>query len=79
MAKQTRDQKLAAKLRAEQGDSYQSASDRAARATCDPDASAAQVYDQIRDTPASRDRRASAKTPDSVGRWRRSVSPKWNG
>lgn len=79
MAKMTRDQKLAAKLRAQQGDSYQSATDRSrSRSSVDTDVSDTNLYNSIRDTEESLRRRASSKSPDSVSRWRRSVDPEWN-
>lgn len=72
MPKMTRDQKLAAKLRAQQGSAYQSASDRARKA------SGGDPYDTVRATPDSQRRRASAKSPKALAGWRKTVSPEWN-
>lgn len=41
-------------------------------------ASDAEIYDQVRATDASADRRSRSKSTESVSRWRRSVKPEWN-
>lgn len=96
----SRDEKIAAKLRAKQGDSYVSASDsNKAKAKAKrksepkpvvPDTTStesrsatrppthAEIYDQVRDTPASRQRRSDSKSAGSVDRWRRGVSDEYN-
>lgn len=92
----SRDEKIAARLKARQGDSYVSASDRnKAKRQSDPKPvvpdttrtesrsgtrgpTNAEIYDQVRDTPASQQRRADSKSPGSVERWRRGVSDEYN-
>lgn len=72
----SRDQRLAAT----KYKNKESASEKAARtsATATPDATDAEVYDRIRATPASQERRAASKSTASVIRWRRSVSDEYN-
>jgi hypothetical protein len=73
----SRDQRLAAtKYKGKQSASEKAAT-RSAPAT--PDATDAEVYDRVRDTPASQQRRASAKSSEGISRWRRSVPDRWNG
>ena len=87
----SRDEKLAAKLKDKKGDRYESASDRSARRAARPepaqqspsapgseDNSDAKVYDRLRSTPASQQRRRASKSADGVTRWRRSVPDEWN-
>lgn len=78
----SRDQRLAEKLRAKQGDAYESASERRRRQSAEassvssPDP--AVTYDQVRATPDSRQRRARARSAETISRWRRSVDDRWN-
>lgn len=82
----SRDQRLAEKLRARQGNNYESASDRARRQSAEassvsstPDTSdPAATYDQVRATPDSRERRARSRTRESLNHWRRNVADHWN-
>ena len=80
----SRDQKLAEKLRAKQGNTYESASARARRQSAeassvsDPAPTPSATYDDIRNTPESRKRRARSKSAEGISRWRRSVDAYWN-